>query len=672
MGHFKTKEINDNNLKKYNEKEFYELIDFIDNKVLIEPIKKKSKFFAPYIKGFRVDKLDKSKLKDIYFKCLYKKQNPLLEVTISRIIDENAINVLEILESKLEDTDDIKKMLLDISNNKEYLDKVIDILLETRYGENIILSFKFIDIDLDEPTISYIEEKIKYHNLIKEEKKKVINNITLEFNEKLREQEKGFNEIIKNKEKEIKDLSLSIDNNNKKFAIEIKNKEIEILKLKEKDAHKERKFNLEYEKQQLKIVELNKNLENSVQEYMELKKLSDKKIDENNRLLSLLDDKYSKYDEYAKSRWENENKKLLSKSKEVDDTIQELKVQKQLLEEELSILKTDKDSVESAINLLENNSKEFIDKISYVINRIGRNEVIKITENKTSKDRHNEVSKINHVLGLTIEEEPEIEESKFDFMDDLADNLKFIGIGNEYIYELAKYIYATIANKMGLLVMGYNNRLFANALSYLISNSSADTLVVPPGFTDSKELIDKVNNTKSKVVLIENAIDNIAESVYMPLIKENKDKILILSMESNENINIIPKGIFNYLMVIDLDPILECDQTEELYTSITPSEIFSVEKNNKEKGSKLLNGLNSSLDLGNFSKRKMVEVNNIINNLNSAKDEGIYCLLLFAIGIISKNQNKEEQLYKFIKEQNFDGEKLDIIKSVIGMDNIDE
>ncbi len=665
MSYSEIKEIIDNTIKKYNEKEFYDLIDFIDNKDLIEPLKKTSKVFAPYIRGFRVDKLDKNKLKEIYFKCLYKKEEPILEGKLSEIINRNSINIKKMLEAQLVDIEYITE---NIENDKELLDKVIDILLETRYGENIVLSLKFINIDLDEPTICYIEEKTKYHNLMKEEKKK----LTLEFNKKLKEKEKEFNKIIRNKDNDLKDLHLSINSINKNFTLEIENKKTEISRLKERFDNEKKELNLKYERQRQKIDVLNSNLEKNVQEYVKLEETKDKIIDENRKLLLLIEDKYIQYDEYAKSRWKNENKDLLFEKEEIEESIQELMVKKQLLEEELSILKKDKETVEIAINLLENNSKKFIDNISYIMNRIGRNNKIETTENITSKIINSETNKINHVLGLTIEDEPEIKEDKFDFMDDLAENFKFIGIGNEYIYELAKYVYATIANKMGLFVMGYNNRLFANALSYLISNSSADIIVMSPGFIDSQELVQKVNNAKSKVVLIENAIDNIAESVYMPLIKDNKDKILIFSMESNENINIIPKSIFNYLMVVDLDPILELDQIEELYSSITPSEIFSVDKNNNEKRSKLLNGLNSFLNLGNFSKRKMIEINNIINNVNSEKNEGIYCLLLFAIGVISKNQDRVEQLDKFIKEQNFESEKLDIIKHVIGMDNIDE
>lgn len=669
MSYAKTQKLIDEKLKQYNEEEFYNLINFIDNKELIKPIKKKQKLFMQDIKGFRIDRLDKHKLKEIYFKHVYKKREPILSAHLAQIINENELVLIDMLKSKL-DVDELEDIAFEVeNNNKNYIDKIISILLDTSYSENIMLCFKLMHINLDESTSYYIDETIKHKKIIKEEKKKVINDITIEFNKKLKEAEKNFNEIIKNKEKILKELNLSIDNINKKHILEIKNKEMEISKLKDKNIHKEKKFNLEIEKLNIKIVNLEEKLQKYIEEKDKLKKIIEENEEKNSKLSNLLEDKYSRFDKYAELRWKNENENLLSENRNIENNIVDLELYKQSIKDEISILKKDKDSVENAINLLENNSKEFIENISYVMNRIGRNNIVDTTENSIFEHKYKVSSNINHIQSTTIEEEPETKEDKFDFINDLAENFKFIGIGNDYIYDLAKYIYATIANKMGLFIIGYNNRLFANAISYLICNSSVDIVVIPPGFIDSKDLIEKVNNTQSKVVLIENAIDNIAESVYMPLLKDNKDKILIFSMESNENISIAPKSIFNYLMLVDLDPILESDQTEELYTSITPNDIFEIDKNNKEKRSKLSKGLNSSIDLGNVSKLKMIEVNNIINNLDSEKDTGIYSLLLFSIGMISKSQNRYDNLEKFIKNQNFERDRLDILNFVIGMDD---
>ena len=70
----------------------------------------------------------------------------------------------------------------------------------------------------------------------------------------------------------------------------------------------------------------------------------------------------------------------------------------------------------------------------------------------------------------------------------------------------------------------------------------------------------------------------------------------------------------------------------------------------------------------------MLEINNIIDNLHTDKNikDGIYSLLLFYIIVVSKKQGRYEQIEKFIKEQDFDREKLDNLDFIIGMGRQDE
>ncbi len=589
----------------------------------------------------------------------------------------------------------------EIENNKDHIDKIIDILLDSQYHRDTLLPFKLMDIELDENSISYIIDTTRVKKFMKVEKEKEINNITEEFNLKLKEQEKKLNDNIKNKEKGIKELKSKIDSINKKHAIEIEHKDIEIHKLKDNITSKENKFNNELNKLNCKIKnleenldqyeainkdikqlikfnnELNKlnckikNLEENLDQYeainKDIKQLIDKKEEQINALLKLLEEEYKAFEEYANSRWKNENEDLELKNRELSQNINELEEYKQYIEEEVLILKKDKEYIEKSINSLEDKSKEFITDISYIMDRVKNYEVNKPSINNLNYDLS---SNIHHVKSIVVEKSPDIKEELYDFIDDLADNFECIGVGIDYKYDLAKYVYATIANKMGLFIMGYNNRLFANAISYTVSNSSADIIVIQPGFTDSKLLIDTIKHMESKVVIIENAIDNISESVYMALIKENKDKILIFSTESNENLNIIPKSVFNYLMVVDLDSILVRDQIDELYACITPDEIFEIDKDNKIKRKKLVKNLSDIVELSNISKLKMLEINNIINNLNSEdkSKDGVYSLLLFSLLRISKTQNKYEHIEEFIKEQNFDNKKLDILNYIIEME----
>lgn len=651
-------------INKYNKEEFDYLIDIIDNKELIKPIKKNSKKFIQDTKGWRIDKLDKNKLKEIYSKYVYNKINIILCTHFVILIKENARTLMQLLESKSIDVDEIPT---EIENNKDHIDKIIDILLDSQYHRDTLLPFKLMDIELDENSISYIIDTTRVKKFMKVEKEKEINNITEEFNLKLKEQEKKLNDNIKNKEKGIKELKSKIDSINKKHAIEIEHKDIEIHKLKDNITSKENKFNNELNKLNCKIKNLEENLDQYEAINKDIKQLIDKKEEQINALLKLLEEEYKAFEEYANSRWKNENEDLELKNRELSQNINELEEYKQYIEEEVLILKKDKEYIEKSINSLEDKSKEFITDISYIMDRVKNYEVNKPSINNLNYDLS---SNIHHVKSIVVEKSPDVKEELYDFIDDLADNFECIGVGIDYKYDLAKYVYATIANKMGLFIMGYNNRLFANAISYTVSNSSADIIVIQPGFTDSKLLIDTIKHMESKVVIIENAIDNISESVYMALIKENKDKILIFSTESNENLNIIPKSVFNYLMVVDLDSILVRDQIDELYACITPDEIFEIDKDNKIKRKKLVKNLSDIVELSNISKLKMLEINNIINNLNSEdkSKDGVYSLLLFSLLRISKTQNKYEHIEEFIKEQNFDNKKLDILNYIIEME----
>ena len=664
MSNIKRQDLIEKKLSKYNEKEFFDLINTLDNKDLIEPIKKNSKRFSQDTKGWRIDRLDKNKLREIYFKYIYKKRDNNLAQHLLSILNKNTLEIKERIKLELCDIEDIKLRLENY--DKEFIEKMIDLLLDTTYSMNILLYFKVMDIELREEISSYLEDVSKIKRVIKDEKIKITNEINYEFNEKLKQIERNKNEIIKVKEREIKELNFEIDKIGKKLALDIEKKEIEVLKLKNNYISREKNLKLEIDKLNSKVKDSEQRLEKVVFEREELEKINIKKEEEIKELSCLCENKYDMFDKYAKTRWQKENKDLELKNKEIQQDICNLKIYKLNIEEEILKLKKDEENIRSIINSLENKSKEFIDNISYVINRVEKTKAIQENINREKSELS---SSIHHIESKVIEIDPDIKKDKFDFIEELADNFECMGIGNNYVFYLAKYVYATIASEMGLLVVGYNNRMFAHVISYTINNSSADIIVIPPGFTDSEQLIKIVNNLKSKVILIENAIDNIAESVYIPLLKQNREKILIFSVESSENLNVIPKGVFNYLIPIALELILESDKIEGLYSCITPDDIFKYSNDNKMRKSKLLDSFNEFLDFGNITKIKMAKINNIINEFDSESNSksGIYSLLLFSIGMILKSQNKFEQLESFIKKQNFDDEKLNNLDIITGI-----
>lgn len=651
---------------KYNEEEFGCIIDSIDNKQLITFIKKNNKQFSQDTRGWRIDKLDKNKLKEIYYKSIYKKNDLLLAKYLNKLIEFNLSKTQKILMSEGYDLEDLKTNLANYGQKK--LDKLIELLLDTSFKENILIYFKVIDIELNKDISIDIEEKVKIKKAVKQELLKLEDTIFIKYNEKIRLIEKQHSEEIKSKEKTIRELNIKVEDIKVELSEIITQKDQKISKLIKEKLYSEKKLKLEIDKSNSKISELNKKIENYITDKYSILDLYDKKEEEINRLLNLLENKYNSFAKFAKEKWNEENQNLQTQTNELENNINTLMIKKTEIEEEIDFLTKEKEKIEQSIITLEEESETFINNITYIINRIGRNEVTQTTvSSEVSKEYDNN---IYHTPSKKVQDKFDQIDDILDFINELADNLECVGVGKDYAYDFAKYTCATIKNNMGLLAIGYNTRLVADAISYTVNNSTADKIVIPPGYFNIKELIDKVNRLESKVVLIENSIDNISDSVYMPLIKENKDKILIFSMESSENVNILPKGIFNYLMVVDLDSILENTFIDELYPFRIADDLLEDLEIKKVRKFKLSNDLNNLVDLGNIAKLKMLEVINIINIIdnNENSDLGIYNMILFSLGMICKSQERLDKLEEFINQQNLDNNKLKNLEIFIEME----
>ncbi|MDB8794606.1 hypothetical protein PN290_01480 [Romboutsia sp. 1001216sp1] len=651
--------------EKYSEEEFYSIINLIDNKELIQFIKKNSKQFSKDTKGWRIDKLDKNKLKEIYYKGIYKRKDFLLGKYLIKLIQFNLAETNNIIRSEF----DIEDLKVNLTNyNHEKLDKLLALLLNTPFEENIIIYFKAIDIELSEEIKLYIEEKIKIKKAIKEELLKLEEEIITKYNEKIKLIQKQHAEEIKSKDKAIKELNTKIEDLSSELNDIVIKKDQKIANLNEDKICIEMKFTREVEKSNSKISELNQKIESYITDKNRILDLYDKREQENKRLLNLLENKCSSFDKFAKEKWDEENQNLHTQIKELENNINELKINKIELEEEINSITEEKEKIETSITTLEDKSEAFINHITYVMNRIGKSEATQSMINVEVPKESN--SSIYHTPSKQTEGKIDEIYDVSEFINELADNFECAGVGKDYAYDFAKYTYATIKNNMGLLAVGYNARIIADAISYTVNNSTADKIVIPPGHSNVVELIDKISSLESKVVLIENAIDNIADSVYMPLIKENKDKILIFSMESSENINILPKAIFNYVMAVDLDSILESEPIDELYPCRVSDDLLENTETREVRKSKLSNSLNKLVDLGNISKLKMLEVINIINNIDndSNRDIGIYYMILFSLGMICKGQEKLDKLEEFINKQNFDNDKLKNLEIFIEME----
>jgi len=652
--------------EKYNEEEFKIILSFLSYKDLLYPIKKRNKDFIQEIKGYRVDKLPIKKLQDIYFNRIYNKNDVILSKNFIILEKEfiNSINV-KISEDNNVEIEEIKDL---------NFENIIDSLLETNIKNNIDIYFKIINRKLKRNEsaflkygLSYIisnkEKQNKYTSSLKNKYKNIINE--LEVENKLNQKE------VKSLKKKCEDLEEKLKSEKKYFDVELDkqiefNKNLKIdfenkrIKMKKEIIDlKNKKECIEEEKKQLsiinnKLIKEKRNLEKQIEklninkniEYEKVLKENIKLSDINqllrkdiSELENIFKQEYKNKEKIYKDKWKKENLELEEEKNIKQNDLKELKKIEEELKNEIILLNSEKIDIENAVNNAKEEGSVLINSIEKIINKIRQKDKEFKEERLQLYIKHNSQNKSDVLI-----------EELEDFIEDLSDNLEIAGINKEYSNYVAEYIYSILSSNMNLLLVGYNSRKIADSISALINNSKAEIINLPIGYTDIEYIKNIIENTNSKVILFENVVDNISENVYLPILKDNKDKHLLFSVESNENLDLIPKHILNYMIVLDLEKILSFEKNEELIYSLTDEKIFNInlEQKNRKKHIRFLNKLDSSFKLSEYLKINLTEVIEILEKINPGK--GIKYFIDFSIlSLIGNDLEKIETLINDIK-----------------------
>jgi hypothetical protein len=679
-------------IEKYSKEEFQFILSLLPHSKLLEPIKKNNKEFRMDIKGFsRLDKLPIEKLQDIYYTRVYKKKDEVIAKDVDRLVHQYlqeidkticvALGSFKVFDTKIKE------------NDMNYFEKLVTLLLETKQEKNVPLYFKMKDYELSKEQREYLSNDIKYKIEAKKAEAKIKNELNEIHEKKIRDLEEGYSTLITDKEHQIKRLEQQLVNEKKYFEFEMSNQKDIINALGEKYSQQISKEN----KYKDKIKSLKESLENLKKEsadkdkqikeltsdlnkeYDEFHKLTNEneslkgalenikkeymnKDNQIKKLTDLLDKKYDEFHKIVREKWVENNKELTQQNEKIKASIESLKSDRDKILKETEALNALKGDLEEKISFVEGSAGKFLSNIKEVFSVLG----IEKSNEKSSG------SNLYRISSQVLEAEVEDIENVEYFIDDLSTNLNICGINNEYTFDLAQYIYATFANKMSLLLVGYNTRKVANAISYITAGIEADIISLPLGYNDYIELIGMVKDSQSKIILIENAVDTVSENVYMPLIKENQDKLLIFSMESSENISLIPKSVFNYMVMVDLDLLLGFESNDEMLKGLTNIREFdtSIDASLKSSNLRTLNKLESVIKLSNSHKLKIAEIMSIIQCLKS--ENSLYDVLLFYISLLCKSSSKLDELTEFIDSQEFNATAYKMLKAVLGKDSGDE
>lgn len=652
--------------EKYNEEEFKIILSFLSYQDLLYPIKKNNKEFIQEIKGYRVDKLPIKKLQDIYFNRIYNKSDLILSKTFF-VLEKKFINDINIKISKDNniETEEIKDL---------NFENIIDSLLETSIKNNIDIYFKISNrkLKINEssflkyalPYIIYNREKQnKYIESLKNEYKNIIQE--LEVENKLKEKEiknfkKKYEDLEERLKLEKKYFEVELDKQiefNKNFKIDFENKFIKIEK--EMIDLKNNKEDIETEKKQLsmindKLTQEKMNLEKEIEvlnidKNMEYEKLLEKNTNLNdinhlltNKIIELenvFKQEYNNKEKIYEDIWKKENLQLEEEKNIKQNDLKELEKIQEELKNEIILLNSEKIDIENDVNNAKVEGSVLINSIEKIINKI------RIKDKEIKEERfklyikHNSEKKSNAVI-----------EKLEDFVEYLSENLEIVGIDKEYCNYAAEYIYSIMASNMNILLVGYNSRKIADSISALVNSSKAEIINLSLGFNDIEYIKNIIQNTNSKVILFENVVDNISENIYLPILKDNKDKHLLFSVESSENLDLIPKYIFNYMIVLELERISSFEKNEELIYSLTDEKLFNInlEQKNRKKHIRYLNRIDSTWKLSEYLKINLTEVIEILEKINPGK--GIKYFIDFSIlSLIGNDLDKIETLINEIK-----------------------
>lgn len=633
--------------QNYSKEEFEFILSLFSHFKLIEPIKKHPNMFKSEIAGFSmIDKLQDKKIYDIYYRRIYNKGDQGLAQHMELLINNYIKKVDERIIEEIDEVDIVRTKIE--KNDIQYFDKLITVLLGTSFKENIPLYFKIIDYKLTPEQKLFIDNELKKKVEFLEIAAEVEKNLTIKFEKQINKKEEEFNSAISEREFHIKLLKEELKENTKKYEVDLKTKNLLV------DNMQKEFDNIKNEKSR-EIQENKRNL-NELQSLVdELNRENSEKDEKIEALSNIIDMKINEFNELTNKRWQEENESLLKNREAVNYFINQLKDNKNNLEEEIELLNNKKYLLLSRIELLENRAEDFVNNIRFILDMLS-----------VKKQNINEQFKLYIKHSITIENEPEKNNDKSIFIEDLQMNLESSGIDSEYSFNLSQYIFATFTNKMNLLLVGYNSRKVADAISCLISGSTAEIITLPLGYNDCVELIKTVNSSESRVILIENAVDNISENVYLPLIKQQDDKFIIFSIESSDCINILPKGLLNYMNIIDIETFLGYESNDELLCSFVNKDLFSIDIDifAKKMNLNYIKDLDRAIRLGNVIKYKIAEIMAIIDKLNS--HDSMYDVLMFSLSVLCRQNSKTDELRQFIDKQDFNASMLKRLYSALG------
>ena len=172
----------------------------------------------------------------------------------------------------------------------------------------------------------------------------------------------------------------------------------------------------------------------------------------------------------------------------------------------------------------------------------------------------------------------------------------------------------------------------------------------------SEALIKRINQSSNKVILLENIIENFNENVYLPVVKEIKDKTVLFSMESSDNIHIINRSIFNYIIPIDIEYVGGLSKNEEMIISLVNNDILEINKKDGNYFYELISNRYNNINVINKVMKYLLSNAIIIMNEAYKMDIELVFNIIdqYTIYPLSKNKGRVNNFIDLLREKQID------------------
>lgn len=620
----------------------YEVFERIINIISIKSIriflKDNPKCKPKMYQSFRVESITKKMIVDSFYKSITIDKN-------MKLISFIYISIKELL-SKVDDICKEKNITLDnILKKENELDTLIDILLESSFDTDIELYFIINEIKLTLKAKKEINYICELKRKIKEREKEIVAKIQAQYKEKQEKLKKEKEYIIANLETEIKQLK------NEKKELEINNSII-LDNLKEKYETREKNY-------KYKLKDIEKNCNKLEKEKNEEKKKFDKELlNEKNRIEQLnrryiekekeleevnliINKKTTEFNNELEDKFKKNNSKLIEEIEIKKNQLENMSKKIQELKDESEKINKKKLQYENDIEYLEKKLLTNINKIKGLIGEIGIKDNSSYIHSVCEKVALGEVNNTSDIK---------------DFIYDLGINLEIAGIEPKFRGNLAKYLTAIVLSKTPIALIGYNSREVAKALSTSMYGQAPEIINLSQKIETSEALIKRINQSSNKVILLENIIENFNENVYLPVVKEIKDKTVLFSMESSDNIHIINRSIFNYIIPIDIEYVGGLSKNEEMIISLVNNDILEINKKDGNYFYELISNRYNNINVINKVMKYLLSNAIIIMNEAYKMDIELVFNIIdqYTIYPLSKNKGRVNNFIDLLREKQID------------------